>query len=235
MIIYEGPSLIDGKPIVAIVTFGSKNSKTGDMPQIFILRSDLHPTEALRSGEDVSICGSCCHRPKQTGVHALKKYSRTCYVNSMSFNAVYKKYARGGYSKPGLGAIAKTLAGHKVRLGAYGDPAAVPVEVWDTILAKCQNTGYTHQWKVCSSDYAKYCMASCDTALDVALATAKGYRTFFVENIKQFEDMARNVDGVKFAVCPASREMGKVTTCFACQACNGTRGGLKSNVAIMIH
>ena len=217
------------------MTFGSKNSKTGDMPQIFILRSDLHPTEALKNGEDVSVCGTCIHRPKQLGENALKKYSRTCYVNTMSFNAVYKKYARGGYSKPGLGAIAKRLEGHRVRLGAYGDPAAVPVSVWDTILAKCQNTGYTHQWKVCNSDYARYCMASCDTPLDVVLATAKGYRTFFVQNVKQFEDMSRNVDGVKQAICPASREMGKVTTCFACQACNGTRAGLKSNVAIMIH
>jgi hypothetical protein len=235
MIIWEGPSQIDGKPIVAIVTFGSNNSKTGNMPQIWILRSDVHPTEALRTGQDVSICGNCIHRPKVTGENALKKNVRSCYVNTMSFNAIYKKYANGGYQKPNLEAIAKMLKGQRVRLGAYGDPASVPIEVWDAILANCTNTGYTHQWRTCDQSYSKYCMASCDNPIDVALATSEGWRTFYVQNVNDYKSMDRQLDNIKLAHCPASKELNKVTTCFACMACDGLRGNKHSNITIAIH
>lgn len=238
MIIYQGPSLIDGKPIVAIMTGldkASKNSKTGNMPQVWIIRSDMHPTEALRTGEDSSICGNCPHRPKVTGENALKKDSRSCYVNTMSFNSVYKKYANDGYILADLTELAIQLNGMNVRIGAYGDPAAVPIEVWDTLLAHCKSTGYTHQWQTCNPDYANYCMASCDNTVDVIKAVAKGYRTFFVQNIESFNDSVKMVDTIKLAWCPASKEKGKVTTCSDCMVCSGNRSGMHSNVAIMIH
>ena len=238
MILYQGPSLIDGKPIVAILTgldSKSHNSKTGEMPQIWIIRADMHPTEALRTGEDISICGDCPHRPKVLGENALKKNSRSCYVNTMSFNGIYKKFARGGYSIADLNSLADTLSGLHVRLGAYGEPAAVPIEVWDTVLKNCKSTGYTHRWKTCDPRYAEYCMASCDTPIDVVMSTRKGYRTFFVQNVNVISDTLKIVENVKMAWCPASREKGKSTTCNKCMACSGTRFGQKSNVSIMIH
>ena len=47
-IAYEGKSLIDKSPIVVIVTALNKsgNSKTGDMVQTFIIRSDVDPVTA---------------------------------------------------------------------------------------------------------------------------------------------------------------------------------------------
>ena len=238
MILFEGPSEIDGKPIVAIITgltLNSKNSKTGAMPQVWIIRSDIHPTEALRTGQDISICGNCPHRPKVLGENALKRDSRTCYVNTMSFNAVYKKYANKGYVKADLSTLALQLAGQNIRLGAYGDPAAVPIHVWDSLLAHCKSTGYTHQWKTCDQRYSEYCMASCDSPIDVVLSTSKGYRTFFVQNVDSFDNVLKIVEGTKFAWCPASKEKGKSTTCSNCMACSGTRFGQKSNIAIMLH
>ena len=58
-IAYEGPSEIDGAPIVVIVNKidGSKNAKTGALVQTFIIRSDIAPTDALKTGADYSICG----------------------------------------------------------------------------------------------------------------------------------------------------------------------------------
>ena len=52
-ILYEGPSQIDGAPIVVIVNKidGSDNAKTGAMVQTFIIRSDVAPTEALRTSK----------------------------------------------------------------------------------------------------------------------------------------------------------------------------------------
>ena len=65
-IAYEGKSLIDKSPIVVIVTAlnSSANSKTGNMVQTFIIRSDVDPVTAARTGQDFGICGACRHRPK---------------------------------------------------------------------------------------------------------------------------------------------------------------------------
>ena len=238
MIIYQGSSQIDGKSIVAIITgidSKSKNSKTGQMPQVWIIRADIHPTEALRSGEDVSVCGNCPHRPKVTGEKALSKSSRSCYVNAMSFNALYKKYASGGYDKADVNELAIQLQGSKIRLGAYGDPAAVPIEVWDALCAHCESTGYTHQWRNCNKRYAEYCMASCDNVTDVIDAVKSGYRTFFVQQVNDFSDAVASVGAIKLAHCPASKEKGKVTTCYNCMACSGVRSNRKSNLTIMLH
>ena len=60
VILYRGPSLIDGKPIVVIATGlkrRSKNSKTMDMIQTWILRADINPKDAIYNGEDASISG----------------------------------------------------------------------------------------------------------------------------------------------------------------------------------
>ena len=49
-IIYKGPSLLDGKPIVAIATYSNRNTKTGHVVQTYILRSDINPLEASKTG-----------------------------------------------------------------------------------------------------------------------------------------------------------------------------------------
>lgn len=237
MIIYEGKSEIDCKPIVAILTGfnkSSKNPKTGDMPQVWIIRSDIHPVEALRIGEDISVCGSCPHRPKVTGKDALRDFSRSCYVNPMSFNGVFRAYRNGTYPKVNIEELSVLLKDRNIRIGAYGDPAAVPIHVWNTLLKYCKSTGYTHQWRDCSVEYAQYCMASCDNDKDVSDAVEKGYRTFYVQNVKDIHDTIKEVNGIKLAWCPASKEKGKVTTCAKCMVCSGTRGA-KSNVTIMLH
>jgi hypothetical protein len=238
MIIYQGPSEIDGSPVVAIITglnTKSSNSKTGDMPQVWILRSDMHPVDALRTGADKAICGNCPHRPQVTGADALKKSSRTCYVNVMSFNGIYKAFAGGKYAVANLEELSVALTGKHVRIGAYGDPAAVPVAVWDVLLANCRSTGYTHQWRTCDQKFASYCMASCDNPIDVSLATSEGYRTFYVQNVESYDIAERTVGAIKMAHCPASKEMGRKTTCSACMACSGTRSGLHSNITIVLH
>ena len=55
MIIYNGPSAIDGAPIVCVVTRDTKNRKTGDMWQAWVLRADMDPLTAIRTGADASI------------------------------------------------------------------------------------------------------------------------------------------------------------------------------------
>src|SRR6185436_15195318 len=81
VVLYEGPSRIDKQPIVVIaigLNDPSTNSKTGGMIQVYILRSDVSPLEALRTGKDVSICGACVLRPKS--FDGTKWKGRSCYV-----------------------------------------------------------------------------------------------------------------------------------------------------------
>ena len=71
-LLYDGPSRLDRAPIIVLATgidTPSKNQKTGPMVQTYILRKDISPSEAVRSGADYSICGNCIHR----GGHAAKE------------------------------------------------------------------------------------------------------------------------------------------------------------------
>lgn len=60
MIILEGPPPIDGAPIVAILNGAtgrsSANRKTGAMAQLWIIRADISPVDAIHTGEDASVC-----------------------------------------------------------------------------------------------------------------------------------------------------------------------------------
>ena len=149
-VIYSGPSRINGDPILAVIVFKSDNEKTGNMAQVHIIREDKHPVEALRDNTDDAICGDC---PLRYVVNPITgKRERICYVNTGFGPAmVYKQYKLGKYptmSPEDAGAILRTL-GRGVRLGAYGDPAAVDVSIWQRLLdaAGTFHTAYTHQWK----------------------------------------------------------------------------------------
>ena len=218
-VIYEGPSLLDGSPIVAVVTLESANVKTGNMAQTWILKADEHPMEALQSGRDVAICGDCKHRPSLGGA---------CYVNvGQAPSQVWKSYKAGNYPVAQAFNVAHHLIGRTVRLGAYGDPAAVPAEVWRDLVSMAKGwTGYTHQWLI-RSDLRDLCMASVDDEEEHADAKLAGWRTFRVRT----ED--ENLLDREIA-CPASDEGGLKTTCKDCRLCSGTQSNGK-DVAIIVH
>ena len=228
VILFEGRSLIDGCPIVAIATLQSSNKKTGNMVQTWILRQDVPPLEALKNGGDISICGDCKHRKNPT----TKK--RSCYVNvGQAPNQIYRSYKKGLYplaTKEDLKAIASFRL---IRLGAYGDPYAVPCHIWDSIVKPAKgNTGYTHQWhKSLESENARHCMASVDNLDEYEKATSQGWRTFRV--LKQHEKPHKDE-----IICPATKEGGNgikhLITCSDCLLCCGNKKNAK-NVAVYVH
>jgi len=238
--LWEGPSQIDGAPIALIATgikAKSQNRKTGHMVQTYIIRTDISPVDAIHTGADYSICGNCQHRgdivtPGKDG-RASQNVNRSCYV--LVFQGplnVYKHNAAGKYPVA-LGADgAALLAGLSVRLGTYGDPAAVPFDVWAELLADAGRcTGYTHQWResFCSPEFARYCMASADSPCEAIAAQAMGYRTFRVGTPAE-----SLVKGREF-LCPASDAAGKKTDCAACLACGGNSSPNKASVFIPAH
>jgi len=229
IIVYEGPSLLDGQPIVAIANAfrGSQNHKTGKMVQVWIIRSDMHPYDAVLTRGDFSICGDCRHRAKKIeDGHAI---GGSCYVNLMYGPfSVFHAYKRGTYKRFELPDM-RFFKNRHIRLGAYGDPAAVPVEVWETLCGVASGwTGYTHQWRTCDQRLAAYCMASADIEAEHAEAIAKGWRVF---RVRRSTDAALFEDEM---VCPASDEAGKKLDCKQCSGCCGNRSNRK-NVAIVVH
>src|SRR5215472_5297396 len=99
-IFYRGPSLLDGESIVAIAT-KSRNKKTGNMVQTWILREDIDPVTAARNGKDKSVCGQCVHRGRYESdgkrVRVRVKGSRTCYVQMYVPLVVWNTYERKRY------------------------------------------------------------------------------------------------------------------------------------------
>jgi hypothetical protein len=234
-VLYEGPSAIDGMPIVVIATgFASKsdNAKTGDMIQTWILRSDIAPHHAVKSGSDVSICGYCPHRPSlKATILAAGQAFVPCYVKTFQAPlSVYGAYKRGIYPKASTADIARLCEGRMVRFGSYGDPYAAPIDVWQAAASTAAGwTGYSHQWRIAPPAWARLVMASADSLIDMADAHDLGFRTFRV-TAKPFE----NVKGLE-TICPASKEKAAVTNCATCRACMGTASKARVSVQIARH
>lgn len=232
IVIWEGPSPVDGAPIVMIASGldrQSKNRKTGAMVQTWILRADMPPIEALRVGADESICGSC---PLRGRFVEGRRVERSCYVNVIQApGAVWRAYRAGTYARVTPEEAAVILAGRAVRLGAYGDPAMVPFDVVSAALAQVTNwTGYTHQWRTTDPRWAGVLMASCDNTDDLREARRAGWRAFVV--VPQGAPLPSGT-----VECAATRERAP-RQCIDCGMCMGTRGGTRTgavSVAIQAH
>ena len=231
-ILYEGPSMIDGAPIFVVALTGSRNTKTGSMVQTYIMRSDIDPREASKTGADFSICGTCPHRGKPTSDPDRKQaVDRSCYVLlGQGPRMVYQSYKAGQYGHATTHMPMVDLGRDRmVRLGSYGDPAAVPGFIWESLLWEAKgHTGYSHQSETDGADFRHdLTMASADTLADAQAYWAAGIRTFRVlsdvSEVQQSE-----------VLCPASEEAGRRTQCHDCGLCVGTSIQAKS-IAIVAH
>lgn len=240
VVVYDGPSALDGERIVAILTGGgqsiSRNDKTGHLAQLWIMRADVAPHHATRDGRDASVCGQCPQRPALGG---------DCYVRvDQGPRSAWQAWADGKvpYLTPLAAGAALAIAVKigriaGVRLGAYGDPAALPLSVAADLThavraVKGITTGYTHQWRDTSPAWSRYVMASADSADDQRDARAMGYRSFRV-----VKPDAPDTGAVKGVTCPASKEAGYLKTCSTCGLCNGATvaGRVGGDVRINLH
>ena len=218
LIVYEGPSLLDrsARVFVALVGIGrhSSNPKTGPMVQSYIMRADMAPHKATQSGADRAICGGCRRRPSLDG---------GCYVAlHRGPRAVWASYQRGAYERTTPRIAALRMTARQLRIGAYGDPAAVPVALWRQLTKHTNgHTGYTHEWKRRPA-LRSLVMASVDTDPERIEAQARSWRTFRVLSVDR-SDGPETKHATERA-CPASAEQGHRTFCAMCRLCNGNKG-----------
>jgi hypothetical protein len=222
-IIWRGPSLFDGAPILAYLGLVSANRKIGPtMAQAWIL-PDVDgpaPVDLIRSGLDVSVCGDCPHRSTASGG------SGACYVLAFRGPQSAWKACRDGHRlerAPDSPEVTVALAGRMLRLGAWGDPAAVPWGTWAPLVAAARSTvGYTHAWRDCDPALRSACMASCDCPADREAARADGWRTFRI--LAAGENRGRGE-----SLCAALRGLH----CDACGRCCG--GSVGADVCLPVH
>ena len=217
-ILYEGPSSLDDEPIAAIATLDSKNRKTGNMVQVWIIRSDIAPVEASKIGADYSVCGNCPQRWHHNG---------SCYVNlGQAPNSVYRSYTKGLYPNFDYEKHHRFIENRKVRLGAYGDPAAVPYEILHKFVQRAVgHTGYTHQaaHKRFDKRFFGLVMVSADSPKMALKMQSRGARTFRVA-----------LDGDSYLENEVECfSESKGLSCLDCMLCDGA--GNRPNIAITVH
>ena len=224
IVLYDGPSLINGERIVMIATGlkrKTKNNKTGDMIQTWILCADKPPIEANKCGDDLAVCGTCKHR-----------HFRSCYVNlAHGPHNIYKAWKKGSYTDMDSSdpAISDLFTDRYLRVGSYGEPTAVPAEIWQNLTKHTLGfVGYTHRWKTCNIDYREFCMASCDTEKEALDALSRDWRPFYVRQ-EGDEILPR------FFSCPASKESGKVSNCQKCGGCKGGKASVNGRFPTIIY
>ena len=219
-VIDRGLSPIDGKPYVAILTLKSTNRKTGDMAQVWILREDMNPVEAVQNGGDVTICGNCPHRKQADG-------SRSCYVNvGQGPNSVWKALKRGAYIEAfdtaSWSQMLALIKAKRIRWGAYGDPAVINPLIVRVINTHAKgHTGYTHQWRSkFAQPFKGIFQASCDGFQDYLDASDLGWKTFTVVSKNARIDYAKQ--------CPATVANSQAQ-CATCKLCDGGRTDIYVN------
>jgi hypothetical protein len=239
IILWEGESkFVPGQDVVAILTFGSGNAKTGDIHQVWILVSDISPQKACQTGADRAVCGDCESRPGAVPKGEKRKQPK-CYVQAWEGpRGVYESYVKGNYpyysDDPEF--YDKILKGGIIRWGAYGEPVLIPLEIVDHLSGPPVSvawTGYTHAWnKDFGNEYKDYFMASVNSEDQYYDAVAEGWRTFRVRGFE--EDLLPGEN-----ICPGSVEFelgkGLQVQCKDCLVCGGLGGRGQGNIAVFTH
>lgn len=221
LVLYKGISLLDNETPIMVVMSGytkdSQNEKTGPLVQLYILPIDILPRDAYTSGSK-SVCGDCRYNGNN-GCYVRWSHLKGIWNSARSQPVIPMKHAK------------EFVKGLRVRVGAAGDPSAVPFSFWNDLLSSCENfTGYTHQWdKPEYQDLSSLFVASTDSKEETREANAKGWNTFeVIDNEKPSKnsvlclatDTTKSINGLPFS-------------CATCMMCNGKGKG--KNVYAQLH
>jgi len=221
-ILYHGPAMLPYKGIITVVVFLSdSNPKTGTCIAVAILPGDGKRAMSDRKrGLDISVCGVCPFRSIASGGKG------GCYVSAFALMG-YAGSASAAWKRADPYAMPESTI-IPMRLGAYGDPAAIPVESFQRLMdwhgGSCW--GYTHGWRHSAAQHLRTtCMASVETGEHQAHAMNKGWRVYRI--VASLQD----IKATGLTLC----ESAKGIECIACGACSGTDARHDKGRAIVVH
>lgn len=210
VLVYKGPGFLtdstgrpvhgDIKVIVTGTSRGSGNSKTGHMLQTWIIPDKGFPRVGSLPARIV--CGDC----------AIEK---ACYVNRAVLSAV----ARTEYP-PLQPDLLYKVSGSKtpIRLGAFGNPSAMPIEVARRLIRNRAWTSYEAMWRTCDPAWQHISMASTQTIEDTETALSMGWRCFLTVPENQVDVVLAHFES-RGVQCLAQT---KGIQCRSCRLCDGT-------------
>jgi hypothetical protein len=222
LVAWRGPSLFTGDEIQMSVTglaADSKNDKTGAMVQTIIASPHHRSVAAYGTDLERAYCGDCIMRGARVNG---KLKNRACYVRWAAF---LNDQHKSKYPLVSLVEARAALRGKDVRLGAFGDPAAMPFDVVNELIAGARMwTGYTHAWRDCDQRWRFMVMASVETLDGYLEANRRGWRTFRTK----LPSMPVYPSEIR---CPAETHG---ITCQKCGLCSGKSKPAK-NICINAH
>jgi len=247
----------------------SSNSATGAMLQVYIMRSDIPPQAAVASGADSSVCGSCALRGRVLTLEAAESFAATlgrskrrglrariaaarlrgdlrlnverpCYVRlERAPTGIFKAYAAGRYELVTVPEAVELVRGRALRIGAYGDSAALPVGVVRPLAAAAAvETNYTHAaaYAPARADrLAAFTMASADSIEQAQQYQARGFRTFRVSPMSELVGGVRRVLDIQPGEAQCPKTIDKSVQCVGCGLCDGNRRGLRGSIVAPAH
>jgi len=207
-------------PITIIVngfTRPSGNKKTGPMIQTYFTPSNIHPVDAIKTGTDDAVCFRCPQKHSTGG---------GCYVGFYSLisipTAIDRALSISADQATASHLWRNLLEGRSIRLGAWGDPAAVSKNIILPIAtATPMRTGYTH-FPSKAPHLRGLVQASCESPKQAHALQADGWRTFRASRSPETTLTADEI------LCP------HYTTGIQCIAC-GLCDGHSANVVAPIH
>ena len=209
-----------------LCTATSKNTKTGNVPSIWI---GATRAESLQTCRDVGCPLLHKKHGGQGGAGAPACYAQHG-TPSFAHSAMCKASERGKDYSLATAIANSSRSARMVRLGAIGDPAGLNRLDGATIREMVARSGmalvgYTHGWALpAGQQWRGSVMASCDSLEDADRAIAAGWRATVVLPSDHEGRTFTTPDGHTGIVCPAIVKPGKVT-CNDCRLCDGSKSG----------
>jgi len=165
---------------------------------------------------------------------------RPCYVRlEQAPSGIFKAYQAGRYELATTPEAVELVRGRALRIGAYGDSAALPVGVVRPLAAAADvETNYTH-----AAGYAparadrlgSFTMASADSIEQARQYQARGLRTFRVSPSFELSGGVRRVLDIQPGEAQCPKTIDKSVQCVGCGLCDGNRRGLRGNIVAPAH
>jgi len=223
--------VLGGAEIILVVYgfSGINNRKLGPMIEASVFVAAEKPSTAADDGRDSAVCGDCPGRPTNWGY---------CYVQIPVEVDKTWEAARDLPADLKLAYAQIRDSGWPIRLGVYGDAAAVPFEIVEALVqatatedGKLRYSGFTHQWSHPNFDHRhlKYLAPSVEFVaereeLKQHFPTVMTYRI-----VRNAEEMLAGEIKCKGGVEPEADK------CCECMSCGGTEGIARRDRVVVVH